>query len=317
MDMQSYHTEKRRKRVKLIFNPKSGSSNDSPVQLMNIINTLQTWKLIPEVYLLQPDSDLQKMVTEALAGGIHLFIACGGDGTISAVAKAITGLPATLGIIPTGTQNNIAHSLNIPADIADAVSVFRLGRRAKIDMGSVTCGEIRTPFLEICSVGLMSSLFPAADEIQHGHVEKIGDFLSTLVSCSPSAIRLLLEGKQEISKTGHVVLISNMPYVGRHFCVGEANAFKDGLLDVLLFSDLTKMDLLGCAIKGADVNELNDHRIECFHVRQLEIDTDPAMSVMVDGNMVGEGRIQIEVNHSSLAVLLKAPVREKPEVKTE
>jgi len=315
MDITSSYTDKQRKRVKLIFNPKSGSTNESPVQLMDIIGMLQAWKLTPEVFLIEPDCDLEKMAVEALAHGIHLFVVCGGDGTVSAAAKVLASLPATLGIIPTGTQNNIAHSLNIPTDISDAISVLRLGRRTKIDMGMVTCNNIQTPFLEVCSIGLMSSLFPSADDIQHGHMERIGDFLATLTGSAPSNIELLLEEKGEVSREGHVVLVSNMTYVGRHYRVGEANAFKDGLLDVLLFSDLSKLDLLGCALKGTDMCELEDHRIERFHVSKLDIDTTPSMSVMADGIMLGEGKVHLEIQHSSLAVMLGITARKKPEEK--
>ncbi|HEX3037601.1 MAG TPA: diacylglycerol kinase family protein [Oscillospiraceae bacterium] len=310
MDTISYYTDKRRKRVKLIFNPKSGSTNESPVQLMDIIGMLQAWKLTPEVFLIEPDCDLQKMAVEALEHGIHLFVVCGGDGTVSAVAKVIAGLPATLGIIPTGTQNNIAHSLEIPADLSEAISILRMGRRTKIDTGTVTCNGVQTRFLEICSIGLMSSLFPSADDIQHGHMEKIGDFLSALTGSSPSKIKLLLKTGQEICREGHIVLVSNMTYVGRHYRVGEANAYRDGLLDVLVFSDLSKMNLLGCALK-TDVNELQDHRIEHFHVRKLDIDTTPPMAVMADGNMLGEGKVHLEIQHFNLAVMIGISAQKK------
>jgi diacylglycerol kinase family enzyme len=284
---------------------------------MDIIGMLQAWKLTPEVFLIEPDCDLQKMAAEALEHGIHLFVVCGGDGTVSAVAKVIAGLHATLGIIPTGTQNNIALSLNIPTDLSEAISVLRLGRRTKIDTGTVTCNGVQTRFLEICSVGLMSSLFPSADDIQHGHMEKICDFLATLTGSSPSNIKLLLKGDQEINREGHVVLVSNMTYVGRHYRVGEANAFKDGLLDVLLFSDLSKMDLLGCALKGTDMCELEDHRIERFHVSKLDIDTAPAMAVMADGIMLGEGKVHLEMQHGNLAVMVGISAQKKSEVTTK
>ncbi len=304
MDIESYYTTKRRKRVKLIFNPTSGTANASPVQLMDIIKEMQAWKLMPEVFLLQPDSDLPGMVKDTLAQGIHLFVACGGDGTISAVAKSIAGLPATLGVIPTGSQNNIALSLHIPVDIPAAIAILRTGSRVKTDIGLVTCGGVQTPFLEVCSVGLMSSLFPSGDDIQHGHLEKIGDFLATLVTSAPSKIRLVLEGGQEINRMGHVVLISNMPYVGRHYQVGDAAAFKDGLLDVLFFADLSKIDLLGCAFKGTKICDMEDARIQHFHVRRVDVDAHPSMPVMADGMALKEGPVHIEMQHRALAVMM-------------
>ena len=88
MVVEARYTNKRRRRVKLIFNPVSGANRGSPVKLMDVIKELQAWKLVPEPYLTEPDSDFSAVVSEAVAQGIHLFAVCGGDGTVSAVARA-------------------------------------------------------------------------------------------------------------------------------------------------------------------------------------------------------------------------------------
>src|SRR5512141_2351885 len=98
----------RRTAVKLIFNPGSGASGESPVQLLDVIRELQDWKFVPEAFLVEPGCDLPGVVREALERGIRMFVVCGGDGTISATARTLAGTNATLGIIPTGTQNNTA-----------------------------------------------------------------------------------------------------------------------------------------------------------------------------------------------------------------
>src|SRR5512143_969054 len=288
-------------RAKLIFNPGSGSTGDSPVQLMEVISEMQAWKLVPEAYLVEPDSDLSAAVQNDVEDGIRLFVVCGGDGTIDVMAGALAGTNATLGIIPTGTQNNVALSLGIPADIPSAIAILRTGQRIKVDIGLVTCGEIKRPFLEVCSVGLVSTLFPSADDIQHGNLARVGDFLATLVASPPAEMHLILDGKQEVNTTCHVVLVSNMPYMGPHFQVGTPASINDGLLDVLLFADLSKMDLLGYAVQVARAGGgPEDERIQHYHVRRVEVDTNPAMVVMTDGLALGEGPMRIRVQRHAL-----------------
>ena len=115
---------------------------------------------------------------------------------------------------------------------------------------------------------------------------------------------MVLDGKQEINTTCHAVLVSNMPYIGPHFQVGTPTSMNDGLLDVLLFSDLSKMDLLGYAVSVARAEGgPEDDRIQHFHVRRAEIDTNPAMPVMADGLALGEGRLRISVQRHALAVM--------------
>jgi len=303
-DMEFQDTNKRHKRVKLIFNPSSGANDESPVQLMDVIKEMQAWRFVPEPYLIEPGCDLPGVVRDAIEQGIRMFVVCGGDGTISAVIRAMIGTTATLGIIPTGTQNNVALSLGIPTDIPAAIAILRTGLRFKVDMGIVTCDNVSTPFIEVCSVGLVSTLFPSGDDIQHGNIARIGDFLATLTTSPPSEIHLLIDDKQEIQKLGHVVLISNMTYVGRHYQVGSRDSINDGLLDVLFFADLSKLDLIGYVLKGPGTSMQEDPRIQHFHVRRVVIDTHPAMSVMADGIAIGEGSVQIEVKRHAFTVMV-------------
>jgi diacylglycerol kinase (ATP) len=311
-DIRSGSTNKRRMRVKLIFNPGSGTAGESPVQLMDVISAMQAWKLIPEAYLVEPGCDLPAMVQNALKNGIRMFVVCGGDGTIDAMAGILAGTSVVLGIIPTGTQNNVALSLGIPADIPAAIAILRTGRRVKVDLGLVECGEIKRSFLEVCSVGLLSALFPAADDIQHGNLARVSDFLATLAASPPAEMHLILDGKQKIKTVCHVALVSNMPYIGPHFQVGSPTSMNDGLLDVLLFADLSKMDLLGYAIQVARAGGgPEDERIQRYQVQRVDVDTIPAMPVMADGLSLGEGPLRIRVQTHALAVMVGEPAPAK------
>ena len=302
-DKEALLGKKRSLRAKLIFNPSAGAARPSPIEIVDVIHEMQAWKLVPEAYLVEPGCDLPGLVQDALAQGFRMFVVCGGDGTISAVARTLAGTNATLGVIPIGTQNNTALSLNIPDDIPAAIAILRTGRRIKVDVGMATCGKISTPFLEACSVGLASSLFPSVDDIQHGNLAQIGNLLSTLASSPPSEIHMLLDDKQEIHDLGHVVLVSNMPYIGFHYQLGKVASFKDGLLDVLFFADLNKLELLGYVLQGVGEGHPEDQRIQHFHVRRVDIDTHPSMPVMADGNALGEGLVRIEVRRRVLAVM--------------
>jgi len=313
VDKTPHSTNLRRMRAKLIFNPSAGAAGESQAQLMDVIREMQAWKLDPEAYLVEPGSDLPRAIEDALAQGIRMFVVCGGDGTISAAARTLAGTPsnrATLGIIPIGTQNNTALSLGIPSDIPAAIAILRTGRRIKVDVGMATCGKTTTPFLEVCSVGLVSDLFPSADDIQHGNLGRVRDFLSTLLSSPPAEIHMVLDDKQAIHSLGHVVLVSNMPVIGLHYRLGEADAFSDGLLDVLFFADLSKLDLLGYVFQGVGTGGSEDPRIQHYHVRKVDIDTHPAMAVMADGNALGEGPVHIAVRRRALAVMVGSPAPE-------
>src|SRR5512146_1822598 len=107
-------------RAKLIFNAGSGRPEESPQQLASLLSAMQDQQILPEVYTVQPDSPVQKVVRYAIKTGIQLIVVAGGDGTIDSVAGAMIGTGATLCIIPTGTRNNLAFNLGIPNTVTEA-----------------------------------------------------------------------------------------------------------------------------------------------------------------------------------------------------
>jgi len=298
--------------VKLIFNPNSGKPGESPGQLMDVITQMQTWNLVPEVYLVGQDSNLLPVVEDAFDRKIRMFVVCGGDGTIESVAVGLVGRRATLGIIPMGTQNNVALSLGIPNDIPTAVALLRTGRRLKVDVGLAVFGGTERLFLEVCSVGLLAALFPTADDIQHGNLFRIGDFLAMLVSSPPAEMRLILNKRKKIHTQGHVMLAANMPYVGPRHKISPGGACTDGRLDVLIFADLSKMDLLSHAAVQLSGGRPEDPRIQHYRVRSLNVETNPPMPIVADGSLLGMGPLQIKIRRHALAVMTGAPALPPP-----
>lgn len=286
--------------AKLIFNPASGNPAESAVQLLELLRQLQAVNIQAEILLVQPEMRLGARARSAARAGSKMVIVSGGDGTIENVALGLVGSSTTLGIIPTGTRNNLARSLGIPTDnLAGAVALLRKGRRLKIDVGQVRQGHVSRFFLEAGAVGLASALYPSSDDIQHGDLGKIAEFISTLVSAEPSEIRLRLDHhRHEIITHAHLVIVANMPFMGANFQIAPDVSFDDRRLDVFVYSDLSKRDLIGQAMRS-----MNDERIQRFRVKKIAIATDPPMAVMADGVFLGDGPVMLTVQPHSLAVM--------------
>ncbi|MBI3912747.1 MAG: hypothetical protein HY327_00925, partial [Chloroflexi bacterium] len=239
-------------KAKLIFNPAAGNPTESAVQLVEVLRQLQAQEIEAEVLLVQPEMNLSDIAQSAARARAKMVIVSGGDGTIENVACGLVGSATTLGIIPTGTRNNLARSLNIPTNsIADAVALLRNGRRLKIDVGHVRHRKASRCFLEAGAIGLVSALYPSADDLQHGDLGKMAEFISTFVSAVPSEIRLRLNyRRQEIVTHAHMVIVANMPMMGGNFQIAPDVRFDDRQLDVFVYSNLSKRDLIGQVIQA-------------------------------------------------------------------
>jgi diacylglycerol kinase (ATP) len=289
-------------RAKVIYNPASGPATEGPERLQAVVAELQALNLLPEVYLVNPEHELRSVVKDDLRRGHRLFVVCGGDGTIDNVAAALAGTSGVMAMIPGGTQNNVALSLGIPAELHEAAALLRTGRRTKIDVGLAVCGDVERPFLEACSIGLLSALFPASDDIQHGNLARLGDFLSTLFSFPGAEMRLSLDGKAPVQFQGHVILAGNLRFTGPHYPIAPLGSLDDGMLHVAVFADLSKLDLLGTALQLVTGGP-EDVRIRHFHARRVEVETNPPMPIVVDGYKLGEGSVRLGVRRRALNVI--------------
>src|SRR2546421_4546940 len=119
-------------RVILIHSPHSGRSSKLPDALKHIEQT--GLEIVNSISIADLD-DLPAQGTSWKESGVDVAIAAGGDGLVGGVITHIaeSGLP--LGILPLGTSNDIARSLQIPQDIELAAQTIARGKEQAVDVG--------------------------------------------------------------------------------------------------------------------------------------------------------------------------------------
>jgi diacylglycerol kinase family enzyme len=80
----------------------------------------------------------------------------------------------------------------------------------------------------------------------------------------------------------------------------------DGVLDLYIFSELTKLELVSYAVQ-ISAGAVEDPRILHYRVRRVKIDSTPPMPVMADGVGLGEGQLAVEIHPAALAVMSGLP----------
>ncbi|MBX3045659.1 MAG: hypothetical protein KF698_01545 [Anaerolineales bacterium] len=302
-------------KVKLIYNYTAGNQNESPQQLIDILLAMQANDILPEVFVIEPGADVRAVVRRALAEGTRLVAVAGGDGTVDSVAHHMVRTPLRLGIIPIGTRNNLALNLGVPADIPGAVALLRNGQPLRIDVGRARSGGVTRHFLELVTIGLVSDLYELTDDLQHGDVTRIGEWISTFMAAEPSQALLTLDagsklGHRRVKASGHVVLVANMPYIGPNIQIDPKVSYRDGKLDVFVFSDMTKFHFISFAIRSL-AGTVDQEALKHYQVKQLRLHSLPAMNIMADGLELGHGSARIEVLPKALTVMAAHTARGK------
>ncbi|HEY9040077.1 MAG TPA: diacylglycerol kinase family protein [Roseovarius sp.] len=112
-------------RICVLLNAGSGKRN---VSVTNTIrDAMASDGLNAEIQIMKKGSDIVPGASRAMEDGFDIIVAAGGDGTISAVASALQGSNAAMGILPLGTFNYFARSLDIPTEIPAAVRLLSEG----------------------------------------------------------------------------------------------------------------------------------------------------------------------------------------------
>lgn len=288
--------------VKLIFNPDAGRPEESPKQLMEILSEMQNLAILPEVHMPKSTQAVKAVIRRALKEGTQVIVAAGGDGTIDPVAAAMVGHPLKLGIIAAGTRNNLALNLGIPSEIPEAVELLRTGKPLKVDLGKVKTRGKERHFLELVTLGLLSDVYYVTDDIQHGDLSKLGEFVSAIVNSTPFRAKITLDQGRKVEATAFMILIANMAYIGANIQIGPSVSYQDGTLDVFVFTELSKINLVSYALRSLAGNA-QDESVKHYRTKEVTIDPTPRVAIIADGFQLTEGKLSVKIQPRALTVI--------------
>lgn len=194
---------------------------------------------------------------EAVAKGVGLVLACGGDGTVRSVAQGLLGSSVPMGVVPLGTGNLLARNLSVPLDDIDrALHVAMSGRSRSIDLGEVsyTDGDGTSHddvFLVMLGAGMDADMIAGTDadlKARVGWLAYVGAFANTLISGHRIKVEYALDDGPVVQTKARTLLVANCGMLQGGMVLLPAAVIDDGLLDVMA---LRAKGVLGWVQAGA------------------------------------------------------------------
>ncbi|WP_225310267.1 diacylglycerol kinase family protein [Microbacterium testaceum] len=264
----------------------------------------------------------------ALEEEVDAVLAAGGDGTVRAVAEALTSTGVPLTIVPSGTGNLLARNLNLP--LADTDAMIRAtfeGDVLSIDTGIARIrradGDVEEHgFSVMAGMGLDAAMIQnTRDDLkkQVGWVAYVDGAARSLVSAKPFRVMYQLNGHRLHSAKVHSVLFANCGALQAGVALVPDASITDGRLDVAVLQPSGVLGWLGVWRSivwdnsvlrkfraGRRVLERRkDTSVRYLRGTGIELATSPAQPIELDGDEFGEAtRIYTRIVSGGLSVAL-------------
>lgn len=283
-------------RALLVVNPRSRRGRDAAGTVAAVLEGAG----LPVLRRDCEDRDAMPQLIQDAAGEVDRVVLGGGDGTLNAALPGLvaTGLP--LGVIPLGTANDLARTLGIPLDPAEAAKVVAAGRVRRIDLGEVN-GH---PYLNVASVGFGVDLTRALTRDSKRRWGVLGYAvagLRALERLRPFRAFIVHDGQPQVSRTVHVA-VGNGRHYGGGMTVSEDARIDDGRLDVysLEVEGFWRLLLLLPALRSG--RHASWAEIRTLSGDEITIRTRRSRSVNADGEIVTRTPARFHVLRGALGV---------------
>ncbi|MDQ5829533.1 MAG: diacylglycerol kinase family lipid kinase [Actinomycetota bacterium] len=292
-------------RARVICNPTSGGGGHEPADVRAALEGFEI-----EWIQTKLAGDAREAARE-FSGG--LLIVVGGDGTVNEVINGLgeAGFPedVTLGILPTGTGNDLAATLAIPEDPAEAKAVIRQDRVRTLDVARIRSeGVGERFFINVATGGFGAEVSGAADEELKSRWGKLSYLRASLEVARDFDIRevkLTVDGEERMVRAANMV-IGNCRYAGGGWPAAPKANPEDGLLDLVIIEDVGLKEALALAPTAlAKSDYLGKEGVFSTRAKEIRVETSPgSLEFTADGEVIGDEPAEFEVIPHALKVVV-------------
>lgn len=251
------------------------------------------------------------LVKKAVADGVDLVVAVGGDGTIAAVAAGLIDSEVPLGIIPAGTWNAIARHLYIPLNPVRAVALMT-GRHALREMDMMSVGDAYHAMN--LSVGFSAKMNENATrdvKKKIGAFAYIRHFFNLVFGLEMQRYVVQADDTTYRGRASEI-FIANYGVAGLHILEDRLDIHPDdGKVDVLIIRARTLLDMPGLLWQMLIRKDKRTPKYRQFTAsKMVTISTQPPSLVQADGELIGMTPVNVTVLQRKIKVIapLPAPV---------
>ena len=233
---------------------------------------------------------------EALAAGVDLVCALGGDGTVRTVGAEMAGSGVPMGLLPGGTGNLLARNLELPIDSVDAALTVALTGQ---DMGIDTClldlvradGEREEHvFLVMAGLGFDAEVMAAAPERLKARVGWPAYIVSGLkhLKGPQFAVAVKVDGAAPFRRRVRSVMVGNVGKLQGGMDLLPDAVADDASVDAVLLSPEGVVGWAATIAQLSTRRRFGHSRVDHVQGQEVRVVCDRPVAIEIDGDTLGE-----------------------------
>jgi len=293
------------RRVTVIYNPAANRGNagrqrdELETYMSRAVRNLHdivSWKVLETTH----QGHAEELAREAVANGVQIIVAAGGDGTLGEVVNGIVGADVKLGIMPMGTGNDFARTLGTGQTIKEAVLSIFYGDPVKVDIGKVKDRY----FINVAGCGFDAIIANHVNTTQgklRGRAAYIAAVYQSLRHFEAVDMELTLDGETRETKA-LLCAVANARNYGGGMKVAPDALVNDGLFDVCVVST-SKWEFIKSFPRVFKGTHTSHPDVTMARAKRVKIVTAKPMPVLIDGESFGTTPAEFTLIPQAITIL--------------
>lgn len=255
---------------------------------------------------------ITKIGKEAIRGGYNRIISIGGDGTPFELINGMysEGIPQQeiqLGMLPAGTGNSFLRDFD---DVSQETWLNHIisGKTRQVDIAEFSYfnagKKVQCYFHNILGIGLIADVLKLTNE-KLKFLGSMGYSLAVLIRLfrgMKNLIKVRIDGK-EFQLMNSALVINNSKFTGGEMKIAPMADTADGNVDMVVFNQVNRRDILSIFSKVFKGTHTSHPKVDIFSGAEIEIDGQPQLRIMADGELLGETPLKLKVLPGQLTIL--------------
>ena len=231
---------------------------------------------------------------------VDIVVSVGGDGSINDCVRGLIGTNVTLGIIPAGSGNGLARTLNIPLNIEDAIEVLNKKKRATIDTVKVN----NKIYASIAGIGFDALI---AKEFRKTKVRGFNKYLSLILQFYPfyesQNYKMEIDG-EKIESNALFISFATSNQFGYNTVIAPSAKIDDGFMQISIVKKVPIVMLPWTAQLLFLKNFDKSMYVKTYKAKEVKVINNSRL-VNLDGESVlMDKKLHFTINPKSLNVII-------------